>query len=687
MTFVQCSRPASRLITGARPNSPIITTRVESSRPRTSRSPISVASNASVTLHDDDGTVVTLTNGVNATFAVSGTNNSVLTITVTTLPVASATNGGNGTMDTASCCTQFEWAIDSSTGITNASGAWNLAASGLTAPPPGFPGGQTPERDIFSTSGAPTGGFANLCLPTKIPQGTGPGQVSANADTNTVKIAAGNSGTIDNGEAFFVTNSAGVQIANGTFNSATGTSVTPSPALTQNQVVYVWYVDSVGTNGSPCYPPAFFGRSMPSQTSALTAATATPFVATPPGTITGFGSAASPLRITWTTNVQQTGPAGNYQVFTADNSTLVATGTTAANGPAANQTTVTLNTPLTAGTNYTLRVAASTVQNPVGNVPNGAQTVLFTATGNPSTANITSVVPNHGPAAGGNLVNINGSGFQPGATVTFGGTPATVNTNNGSTINVTAPPGTANTTVPVVVTNPGEAGSTAAPGGYTYDANALAITSITRASATTFSVVFNNSTVTCPNTAAAKAAWVFTNTDDGADPDGGQATGSPTSITSGPATNQCTLTYPAVGTNDFGTMAYSQPPLAADQVSATSGGALPSSNPTVSDNTNPVMTGVVAAAAGTNTVTVTMSEGIQCGDLGNNDFTVTVDGAPRNVTGHPNCTAPTDNVFDLTFDGAGTLAGAVVQVTAVPANTLRDAAGNNQGASTQSDTV
>jgi hypothetical protein len=359
------------------------------------------------------------------------------------------------------------------------------------------------------------------------------------------------------------------------------------------------------------------------------------------------------------------------------------------NGPGANQTSVTLNTPLTNGTNYTLRVAANTVQNPVGNVPNGAQTVAFQAGGNPSTATINSVVPNHGPAAGGNLVNINGTGFQPGATVTFNGVNAPVNTNNGTTLNVTAPPGTAGNTVPVVVTNPGEASSAAAPGGYTYDASPAAINNVVTDPANNRLIVnFNHSDVTCPASPAALASWVFTNSDPAGDPDGGQATGSPTGINNtGLTGSQCGLTYAAVGTNDFGTLAYNQPATAPDRVHSTSGGDLPSSNPTVAESSSPVLTGVVAAAAGTNTVTLTMSEGIRCADLGNNDFTVTVDGAPRNVTGTANCAGTNDNVFDITFDGAPTVAGAVVQVTAVPANTLRDAAGNNQTASTQSDTV
>jgi hypothetical protein len=52
---------------------------------------------------------------------------------------------------------------------------------------------------------------------------------------------------------------------------------------------------------------------------------------------------------------------------------------------------------------------------------------------------VTSVTPAKGPVAGGTTVQIKGSGFAAGATVTFGTTPATVVSVVANTITVTAP--------------------------------------------------------------------------------------------------------------------------------------------------------------------------------------------------------------------------------------------------------
>ena len=57
---------------------------------------------------------------------------------------------------------------------------------------------------------------------------------TANADTNKVTIPAGQP-NIDNGEAFAVFNAAGAQVASGTYNAATGNTVTPSPALVADE--------------------------------------------------------------------------------------------------------------------------------------------------------------------------------------------------------------------------------------------------------------------------------------------------------------------------------------------------------------------------------------------------------------------------------------------------------------------
>ena len=67
---------------------------------------------------------------------------------------------------------------------------------------------------------------------------------------------------------------------------------------------------------------------------------------------------------------------------------------------------------------------------------------------------ISSLSPTQGVSTGGDTVTISGSGFAPGATVTFGGVPATTIVVSSSVLTVVTPavaPGSAD----VVVTNPG----------------------------------------------------------------------------------------------------------------------------------------------------------------------------------------------------------------------------------------
>ncbi len=73
-----------------------------------------------------------------------------------------------------------------------------------------------------------------------------------------------------------------------------------------------------------------------------------------------------------------------------------------------------------------------------------------------------SIQPNSGPTAGGTPVIINGAGFLPGASVTFGGVAATnVNVINDTMITCTTPAGVSGP-VDVVVTNPDGQADTAA---------------------------------------------------------------------------------------------------------------------------------------------------------------------------------------------------------------------------------
>lgn len=81
---------------------------------------------------------------------------------------------------------------------------------------------------------------------------------------------------------------------------------------------------------------------------------------------------------------------------------------------------------------------------------------------------VTLVTPNHGLASGGTVVTITGTGFQNGATVSFGGTAAaSVTFNNAAQLTVTTPARTAGLSN-VTVTNP-DTGTVTATNAYTFD--------------------------------------------------------------------------------------------------------------------------------------------------------------------------------------------------------------------------
>ena len=81
---------------------------------------------------------------------------------------------------------------------------------------------------------------------------------------------------------------------------------------------------------------------------------------------------------------------------------------------------------------------------------------------------VTALTPNVGPSAGGTSVVVTGSGFLPGATVSFGSTPAaSVTFNSGTSLTVVSPPGHFGT-VDVTVTTPAGTSATSPADVYTY---------------------------------------------------------------------------------------------------------------------------------------------------------------------------------------------------------------------------
>jgi hypothetical protein len=137
-----------------------------------------------------------------------------------------------------------------------------------------------------------------------------------------------------------------------------------------------------------------------------------------------------------------------------------------------NSTAITAVTPA-----HSEQTVGVRVTNPDGQVVTLPQAFTFVAP-----LGVTSITPNTGSTAGGTVVNINGTGFQAGATVTIGGIPATdVNVVTSGLITAKTPLGPASeqATQPrdVVVTNPNGSIATLTRG-FTYFVPTLTVTSI-----------------------------------------------------------------------------------------------------------------------------------------------------------------------------------------------------------------
>ena len=105
------------------------------------------------------------------------------------------------------------------------------------------------------------------------------------------------------------------------------------------------------------------------------------------------------------------------------------------------------------------------VTNPDGQ--SGALAGGYTYVAPPPAPTVTSVDPTDGPTAGGTAVTITGTGLVSGATVSFGGLPATVVSVQGDSGIVATTPAHVAGAVDVLVTNPdGQSGTLAS--GYTY---------------------------------------------------------------------------------------------------------------------------------------------------------------------------------------------------------------------------
>ncbi|MEU7764831.1 ice-binding family protein [Nocardia sp. NPDC049190] len=250
---------------------------------------------------------------------------------------------------------------------------------------------------------------------------------------------------------------------------------------TSNPLPYVYGVLPVPTltSISPASGPAAGGTVVVLTGTNLTGVTAVSFGGTPATSFTVNSStqitAVAPAHSAGTVSVTVTAPGGtsNGVAFTYI-AVPTLTSITPSSGPPSGGTVVVLTgtglTGVTAvsfgGTPATLFTVNSDTQITVLTPAHSAGAVLVTVTTPGGTSNgvaftyiavpiLLTVVPNVGPATGGTVVVLTGTGLTGATAVSFGGTPATLFTVNSDTQITALTPAHAAGTVLVTVTTPG----------------------------------------------------------------------------------------------------------------------------------------------------------------------------------------------------------------------------------------
>jgi len=197
------------------------------------------------------------------------------------------------------------------------------------------------------------------------------------------------------------------------------------------------------------------------------------------GTITPTSTSQQNSAPTIVSVVPDSGPPAGGQVVTITGSNFT-TGTqqtlpsVSFGGVQATHVTVLSSAQLTA---MVPAHAAGTVTLEVAN-PGGGSTALANAFTYASTSlTVSSASPSSGPTAGGTVVTVAGSNFSSGATVSFGGSPASNVSFVSSTQLKATTPAHAAGTVNVVVTNPGGASVTLA-NAFSYGSSSLTVSSV-----------------------------------------------------------------------------------------------------------------------------------------------------------------------------------------------------------------
>jgi len=227
--------------------------------------------------------------------------------------------------------------------------------------------------------------------------------------------------------------------------------------------------------GSPVTVSSVTGTSITGTTTAHAAGAASVTVTNPDaqsGTCTGcFTYVAAP---TVSSVTPSSGASAGGTAVTLAGTGFVAGATVSFGGSALTVSTISATSVTGTTTGHAAGAVTVTVTNP--DTQSGTCIVCFTYTA-PPPPTVTSVTPNTGASAGGSAVTVSGTGFQSGATVSFGGSALTV-----ATISATSITGTTTAhavgAVTVTVTNP-EAQSGTCSACFTYLGPAPTVSSVT----------------------------------------------------------------------------------------------------------------------------------------------------------------------------------------------------------------
>ena len=283
--------------------------------------------------------------------------------------------------------------------------------------------------------------------------------------------------------------------AAGFVNVRVTTTLGTSPVVAADQFTYV--DPPAVTALLPITGTTAGGTSVTVSGTGFSGATAVTFGGTPAA---GFAvnsstqiTATSPAHAGGMVDVQVTGPYGTSGVVAADHFTYVAppavVSVAPVQGPAAGGTTVTVSGSGFTGTtavsfggtpaasfsvNSPTQITATSPAHSAGVVdilvttPYGTSPAVpgdhFTYAAGPA---VTGITPIKGSSSGGTPVSISGTGFQAGATVSFGGAAATGVTVSSAALITATTPAHATGSVGVTVTNPDGQSATLA-GAYTY---------------------------------------------------------------------------------------------------------------------------------------------------------------------------------------------------------------------------